>query len=213
MTQPLRVAVLLSGNGLTLQNLHDLAANGQLPIEIVLVISNKPEAFGLERAKQMNVPACAITRKEAGSLESFSQRIFDQCRDANVDLVVLAGFMTLVQVPDDFLGRVMNIHPALIPAFCGKGMYGHHVHEAVIESGVKLTGCTVHFADNQYDHGPIILQRAVPVLDDDTPQTLAAQVFAEECRAYPEAIRLFAENRLRIEGKRVRVLSEAKLDR
>jgi phosphoribosylglycinamide formyltransferase 1 len=121
--------------------------------------------------------------------------------------------MTLVQVPDDFLGRVMNIHPALIPAFCGKGMYGHHVHEAVIESGVKLTGCTVHFADNQYDHGPIILQRAVPVLDDDTPQTLAAQVFAEECRAYPEAIRLFAENRLRIEGKRVRVLSEAKLDR
>jgi phosphoribosylglycinamide formyltransferase-1 len=205
MTLPLRVAVLLSGNGLTLQNLHDRAVNGQLPIEIVLVISNKPDAFGLERAKKMNVPACAITRKEAGSLEAFSQRIFDQCRDAKVDLVVLAGFMTLVQVPDDFLGRVMNIHPALIPAFCGKGMYGHHVHEAVIESGVKLTGCTVHFADNQYDHGPIILQRAVPVLDDDTPQTLAARVFAEECIAYPEAIRLFAEKRLRIEGKRVRV--------
>lgn len=203
---PLRLAVLLSGGGTTLQNLHDQSIAGKLPAQIVLVVSNKPDAFGLERAKKMNVPAVAISRKEAGSLEEFSRRIFERCREAKADLVALAGFMTLVQVPDDFLGRVMNIHPALIPAFCGKGYYGHHVHEAVLASGVKLTGCTVHFADNEYDHGPIIVQRACPVLDDDTPETLAARVFAEECIAYPEAIRHFAEGRLRIEGRRVRVL-------
>jgi folate-dependent phosphoribosylglycinamide formyltransferase PurN len=115
--------------------------------------------------------------------------------------------LQLIQIPDDFLGRVMNIHPALIPAFCGKGFYGHHVHEAVLAYGAKITGCTVHFADNQYDHGPIILQRAVPVLDDDTPGSLAERVFAQECEAYPEAIRLFAAGRLRIQGRRVRVVS------
>jgi folate-dependent phosphoribosylglycinamide formyltransferase PurN len=118
----------------------------------------------------------------------------------------------LILVPDDFAGRVMNIHPALIPAFCGKGFYGQYVHEAVLAAGVKVTGCTVHFADNVYDHGPIILQRAVPVYENDTPQTLSSRVFAEECDAYPEAIRLFAEGRLKIEGKRVHVLpSEAKV--
>jgi phosphoribosylglycinamide formyltransferase 1 len=100
----------------------------------------------------------------------------------------------------------MNIHPALIPAFCGKGYYGHHVHEAVLAAGVKITGCTVHFCDNQYDHGPIILQRPVPVVDDDTTDSLAARVFEQECQAYPEAIQLFAEGRLRIEGRRVRIL-------
>jgi phosphoribosylglycinamide formyltransferase-1 len=121
-------------------------------------------------------------------------------------LVCLAGFLQLISIPEDFQGRVMNIHPALIPAFCGKGFYGHHVHEAVLAYGVKITGCTVHFCDNQYDHGPIILQRAVPVLDDDTPDSLAARVFQQECEAYPEAIRLFAEGRLRIEGRRVRIL-------
>lgn len=202
----IRLAVLLSGNGMTLQNLYDLAQAGSLPARVVLVIANKADAFGLERARTMGVPAHVITRKDAGSLEEFSRRIFDECRKAQVDLVVLGGFLQLIQVPDDFLGRVMNIHPALIPAFCGKGFYGHHVHEAVLEMGVKVTGCTVHFADNQYDHGPIILQRAVPVLDDDTPKTLAARVFAEECIAYPEAIRLFAEKLLKIEGRRVRVL-------
>ena len=202
----LRLAVLLSGNGSTMQNLHDLAAQGKLPAKVVLVIANNEDAYGLERAKQMNVASVVVTRKAAGSLEEFSRRIFEECRTAQVDLVVLAGFMQLIQVPDDFICRVMNIHPALIPSFCGKGFYGHHVHEAVLEMGVKVTGCTVHFADNQYDHGPIILQRSCPVMDDDTPQTLAARVFAEECIAYPEAIRLFAEGRLKIEGRRVRLL-------
>jgi folate-dependent phosphoribosylglycinamide formyltransferase PurN len=110
-----------------------------------------------------------------------------------------------VRIPDDFRHRVLNIHPALIPAFCGKGFYGHRVHEAVLEYGAKVSGCTVHFADTQYDHGPIVLQRAVPVLDDDTPDTLAARIFEQECEAYPEAIRLFAEGRLKIEGRKVRI--------
>jgi folate-dependent phosphoribosylglycinamide formyltransferase PurN len=117
----------------------------------------------------------------------------------------MAGFLQLITIPEDFQHRVMNIHPALIPAFSGKGFYGHHVHEAALAMGVKVSGCTVHFADNQYDHGPIILQRVVPVLDDDTPDTLAARVFEQESEAYPEAIRLFADGRLTVEGRRVRV--------
>jgi phosphoribosylglycinamide formyltransferase 1 len=118
--------------------------------------------------------------------------------------VCLAGFLQLVEIPPDFANRVLNIHPALIPAFSGKGFHGPAVHRAALEAGVKVSGCTVHFADNQYDHGPIISQRVVPVLDDDTPETLAARVFAEECEAYPEAITWFAEGRLVIEGRRVR---------
>ena len=147
-----------------------------------------------------------MERKAAGSLEEFSGRIFEHCRRVRAELVCLAGFLQLVQVPDDFRGRVMNIHPALIPAFCGKGFYGHHVHEAVLAYGAKVSGCTVHFVDNEYDHGPIILQRAVDVLDDDTSESLAARVFVEECEAYPEAIRLFAEEKLRIDGRRVRIM-------
>ena len=118
----------------------------------------------------------------------------------------MGGFLKRVTIPDDFANRVTNIHPGLIPAFCGQGFYGHRVHEAVLEYGAKLSGCTVHFADNQYDHGPIILQRAVPVLDDDTPDALAARVFEAECEAYPEALRLIAAGRVKVEGRRVRIL-------
>jgi formyltetrahydrofolate-dependent phosphoribosylglycinamide formyltransferase len=201
---PLRLAVLLSGSGTTLQNLLDRIADGRLAAQVVLVVSSKADAFGLERARQAGVPAMVVSRKEAGSVQAFSQLLFGHCREASADLVCMAGFLHLVQIPDDFLGRVMNIHPALLPAFGGKGFYGHRVHEAVLAYGAKVSGCTVHFADNQYDHGPIILQRAVPVLDDDTTETLAARVFVEECAAYPEAIRWFAEGRLKIEGRRVR---------
>src|SRR5207302_2722105 len=167
---------------------------------------NRQDAYGLERARRAGVRAAVVERAECASREEFGRRIFDRCREARADLVCLAGFLQLLPVPDDFAGRVMNIHPSLIPAFCGQGYYGHRVHEAALEAGVKVSGCTVHFADNVYDHGPIILQRVVPVLDDDTPDTLAARVFAQECEAYPEAIRLFAEGRLRVEGRRVRVL-------
>ena len=204
-TTPIRLAILLSGNGTTLQNLLDRIADKRLPAEIVVVISNQPDAYGLVRAQRAHIPAFVVNRKESGSREEFSRRIFEMCRQARADLVCMAGFLQLIEVPDDFLGRVMNIHPALIPAFCGKGYYGHHVHEAVLAYGAKVSGCTVHFADNQYDHGPIILQRAVPVHDVDTPETLAKRVFAQECEAYPEAIRLFAEKRLILEGRRVRV--------
>src|SRR5947207_3188251 len=206
MNNPIGLAVLVSGGGTTLQNLLDRCADGRLAARVVLVIASRADAAALERAQRAEVPTAVIDRREAGSLEEFSQRIFEQCRQAQADLVCLAGFLQLVQVPGDFLGRVMNIHPALIPAFCGKGYYGRHVHEAVLAYGAKVSGCTMHFADNQYDHGPIILQRIVPVLDDDTPDTLAARVHEQENEAYPEAVRLFAAGRLKVEGRRVRVI-------
>src|SRR4051794_25472487 len=208
MNAPIRLAVLLSGGGTTLQNLLDRIADGRLPARVVLTVASRADAFGLGRAEAAGVPTAIVERKQCASREEFSKRIFQRCREVGADLVCLAGFLQLIQVPDDFLGRVMNIHPALIPAFCGQGFYGHHVHEGVLAYGAKVSGCTIHFADNQYDHGPIILQRAVPVLDDDTPQSLAARVFEEECRAYPEAIRLFAEGRLRIDGRVVRVAAK-----
>jgi len=209
MRTPLRLAVLLSGGGTTLQNLLDCTADGRLPAQVVCVLSNQPQAHGLSRGRAAGIPTAVVERKACSSREEFSARLFQHCRDAGADLVCLAGFLQLVLIPPDFGNRVMNIHPALIPAFCGKGFHGRRVHQAVLEAGVKLTGCTVHFADNQYDHGPIILQRPVSVAEGDTPETLAARVFAEECAAYPEAIRLYAQDRLRVEGRRVRILPSA----
>jgi phosphoribosylglycinamide formyltransferase-1 len=198
-----RLAVLISAGGTTLQNFIDRIADGRLRARIVQVVSSHADAFGIERALRAGLPATVVTRKESGSRDEFSRRVFDLCRQAGADLVCMAGFLQLLTIPDDFRNRVMNVHPSLIPAFCGKGYYGHYVHEAVLASGAKVSGCTIHFADNEYDHGPIILQRPVPVLDADTPETLAARVFAQECEAYPEAIRLFGEGRLRVVGRRV----------
>jgi formyltetrahydrofolate-dependent phosphoribosylglycinamide formyltransferase len=206
MANPIRLAVLLSAGGTTLQNLLDRIADGRLRAQIAVVISSNADAYGLLRADNAGIPTAVVERNDCPSREEFSRRIFERLRESHVELVCLAGFLQLLQIPDDFEGRVMNIHPALIPSFCGKGFYGHHVHEAALAYGVKVTGCTVHFADNTYDHGPIILQRTVPVLDGDTSDTLAARVFDQECEAYPEALRLFADGRLRIEGRRVRVV-------
>jgi phosphoribosylglycinamide formyltransferase-1 len=192
---PIRIAVLLSGGGTTLQNLIDRIANGRLAASIVQVISDQTTAYGLIRARESNLPTAVVSRKECASPEEFSRRIFELVRQSGADLVCMAGFLQLLPIPDDFRGRVMNIHPALLPAFGGKGMYGRRVHEAVLAAGAKTSGCTVHFADNEYDHGPIIVQRTVSVLKDDTPETLAARVFEQECAAYPEAIRMFAEGR------------------
>jgi phosphoribosylglycinamide formyltransferase 1 len=203
---PLRLVVLISAGGTTLQNLIDRILDHRLQATIVEVISSNRDVYGLERAKQSAIPSAVITRKQSGSLEEFSRHIFDRCRAAQADLVCMAGFLQLVHIPKDFEHRVMNIHPSLIPAFCGKGFYGEHVHEAVLAKGVKITGCTVHFADNEYDHGPIIVQKAVTVHEDDTPETLMARVYEQECEAYPEAIQLFGEGRLKVEGRRVRVL-------
>jgi formyltetrahydrofolate-dependent phosphoribosylglycinamide formyltransferase len=203
MDHPIRLAVFLSGGGTTLQNLLDRIGDGRLAARVVLVASNNADALGLSRAEVAGIPTAVVSRKEHPSRQEFSRQLFDHCRRAQVDLACLAGFLQLIEIPEDFTLRVLNIHPALIPAFCGKGYYGHHVHEEVIAYGAKVTGCTVHFADNEYDHGPIVLQRAVPVLDSDTPDTLADRVFEQECEAYPEAIRLYAEDRLIIEGRRV----------
>lgn len=202
----LKVAVLLSGSGTTLQNLIDRTRAHELDIEFVCVVSSRSDAYGLERARKHDIPAIPIVRMDYDSLAAFNTEIWDTVRRHGAELVVLAGFMSLLVIPDDFENRVVNVHPALIPAFCGKGMYGHHVHEAVLEYGVKLSGATVHFANNEYDAGPIILQDTVPVLDDDTPDTLAERVQAKERDLYPKAIKLFAEGRLRVEGRRVRIL-------
>ena len=203
---PFRIAVLISGSGTTLKNLIEKIAAGRLAVEIALVVSSNPNAGGLKFAAEAGVASVVVERKEFDSLDSFSTAVFDPCRRAKADLVVMGGFLKQVTIPPDFAGRVINIHPALIPAFCGKGFYGHHVHEAVLAYGAKLSGCTVHFADNEYDHGPVIMQRAVPVMDDDTPDTLAARIFQAECEIYPETIGLIAAGRVRLEGRRVRVV-------
>jgi formyltetrahydrofolate-dependent phosphoribosylglycinamide formyltransferase len=200
------LAVLLSGSGTTLKNLIDRIADGRLPARIAGVVSSKPGAYGLERAAAAGIPSTVISRKAFPDGAAFSEALsaaVDACRP---DLVVLAGFLSLWTIPDRYLGRVMNIHPALIPMFSGKGCYGMKVHEMVVAAGVKVTGCTVHFADNVYDHGPIIVQRTVPVRFEDTAEEVQARVFEQECEAYPEAIRLFAEGRLRVEAGRVRIL-------
>lgn len=208
-SRPLRVTVMLSGSGSTLQNLIDRAEAGTLPIEITRVISSREDAYGIERALRHGIATSVISRKDFPSWEEFNRRLTQAVDSESPDLVVFAGFMSLFWPGDEYIGRIMNIHPALIPAFCGKGMFGRHVHEAVIASGVKVTGCTVHFVDDQYDQGPIILQRAVVVRDDDDLSSLAERVQAAERDLYPEAIRLYAENRLRVEGRRVRIRDEA----
>lgn len=202
---PLPIAVLISGGGTTLRNLIDKIAAGDVNAEIRLVISSNPNARGLEFAEEAGVRSLVIQKSDHPAPQSFSDAIFSACREAEVQLVVMGGFLKHVLIPPDFENRVMNIHPALIPAFCGQGMYGERVHHAVLDYGVKVTGCTVHFVDNQYDAGPIILQRVVDVLPDDTPQSLQQRVFAVECEAYPEAIRLFAAGQLAVAGRLVRV--------
>lgn len=205
MAERVKLAVLISGGGTTLLNLQDQIDAGSLDAEIAIVLAST-KCGGVEKAQSKGLPTSVVPRGQFQSVEAFSNALFETISSVNADLVVLAGFLSLVQIPDSFTGRVMNIHPSLIPAFCGRGYYGHKVHEAAIDRGVKISGCTVHFADNAYDHGPIILQRTVAVPDGATPEALAAIVFEEEKRAYPEAIQLFAEQRLNIDGRRVIVL-------
>jgi len=202
---PLRLAVLISGGGTTLRNLLAKIGEGRLDARVVTVVSSNPQSPGLEFARAAGVPAVVVERRDHPTTEAFSQAIFDHVRAAEAHLVAMGGFLKLVHIPPDFDNRVMNIHPALIPAFCGQGFYGLRVHQAVLEHGCKVTGCTVHFVDEHYDHGPIILQTAVEVRDDDTPQTLAARVFEAECELYPRAIQLFAEGKLIVEGRKVRL--------
>jgi formyltetrahydrofolate-dependent phosphoribosylglycinamide formyltransferase len=201
-----RVAVLVSGGGTTLQNFVDRIEDGRLQAEIAVVVASSDKAYALERAANHGLPAHVVKWPGADRSEEFDRAITDVIEDAGADLVAMAGFLRLWRFPERLSGRVLNIHPALLPSFGGKGMWGHHVHEAVVASGTKVSGCTVHFADHVYDRGPIILQRAVPVYWEDTPDDVAKRVFVEECEAYPEAINLYAAERLRIEDGRVRVL-------
>ena len=192
---PLRLGVLISGGGTTMVNLARRIEAGTLNARITLVIASNPKARGIERAESLGLPVEVIHRKLYDSVDDFSKAVWAKLREAEVELVVLAGFLSLIRIPDDYAGKVMNIHPALLPKYGGPGMYGHHVHEAVLAAGETESGCTVHIADNQYDHGPIILQRTCPVLPDDTPDTLAARVMAEERQAYPEAIQRYIDAR------------------
>lgn len=203
--RPMRLVVLISGGGTTLRNLLQKIELGQLEAEVSLVVSSNPVAGGLRFAAEAGVPAKSIERRHFNSTEDYSAAVFAACRAADPDLVVMGGFLKLLVIPEDFENRVLNIHPALIPAFCGKGFYGRRVHEAVLEYGAKVSGCTVHFVDNRYDHGPILLQRTVAVLDDDSPDSLAARVFAAECEAYPEALRMIADGRVEIDRRRVSI--------
>ncbi len=201
-----RLAVLVSGGGTTLQNLIDRIADGRLDAEVCLVIASKPGTKGLERAARHSIPSCVVEWPGTDRVAEFNEGITRAVDAAHADLVIMGGFLRLWDFPAHWDERVINIHPGLLPAFGGQGMYGHHVHEAVLASGAKISGCTVHFASREYDKGPIILQRTVPVRFTDTPDDVAARVFEQECEAYPEAIALYGQERLRIDDGRVHVL-------
>jgi formyltetrahydrofolate-dependent phosphoribosylglycinamide formyltransferase len=202
---PIKLAVLLSGSGTTLQNLVDHIRAGSLNAKIAAVIASRTGIKGIDRAQETGLPLHLIERIKYPDIPTFSRDIFKICTDAKVDLICLGGWLSLLEIPAAFDGKMMNIHPALLPCFGGKGMYGRRVHQAVLDHGCKITGCTVHFVDRAYDNGPIILQRTCPVLENDTPDSLAHRVFEEEQIAYPQAIHLFHENKLHIEGRRVRI--------
>ncbi len=201
-----RIGVLVSGRGTNLQAIIDSIERKELDAEIAVVISNVKDAYALERAKNHNIPAVVINHKDFPNREAFERALIEELDKRKVDLVCLAGFMRVLTpfFVNHYKNRIMNIHPALLPAF--KGLYGHNVHEAVLKSGAKFSGCSVHFVTEDVDGGPIIVQRVVPVKDDDTPDTLAERVLVEEHKAYSEAIKLFIENRLKIEGNRVKIM-------
>jgi formyltetrahydrofolate-dependent phosphoribosylglycinamide formyltransferase len=196
MAKKVRLGVLVSGGGTTLQNFIDKIAEGALNAEIVVVISSRPGVYALERAGNAGIPAEVVNRNDYDSVEAFSEAITAVLDKYGVELATLAGFLSLYRIPDFYLGHVLNIHPALLPGHGGKGYYGDRVHSVVLESGDRESGCTVHFADNVYDHGPIAVQKRVPVLPGDTVETLKKRVFEQECIAYPEAINLFALGKL-----------------
>ncbi len=198
-----RIAVLVSGGGRSLENLAERIRARTLDCEIALVLSNAADAGALQRAERLGIPRAVVPHREFRHAAEFSRRVFAEVERSGAELVVLAGFLRLLVIPDAWLGRVINIHPSLLPAFGGKGCWGHHVHEAVLARGVQFTGCTVHYVTNEYDAGPILLQRCLAVRPDDTADSLAARVFEEEKLALPEAIELHLSGRVRLEGSRI----------
>ncbi len=202
-----KIGVLVSGGGTNLQALIDAEKHGELGGgKITLVIASKPDVYALERAKNNNIEGKVLARKEYGSIADYSKALADALEEADIDLVVLAGFLTIIdeQVYERFPNRIINVHPALIPSFCGKGYYGLHVHEAALAKGVKVSGATVHIVTPECDAGPIILQKAVEVKEDDTPETLQKRIMEQaEWKILPEAVKLFCEDRITVEGNRV----------
>jgi phosphoribosylglycinamide formyltransferase-1 len=205
----MRLAVLVSGGGSNFQAILDAAAAGRLAARVVLCVSSRPDAGALERARRHSVPTAILSAPREDE-DGVAREMLDLLSTHDVDFVALAGFMRRVPpaVVRTFRNRMLNIHPALLPAFGGSGMYGRRVHEAVIASGTSRSGATVHLVDDEYDTGPIVLQDSVPVLPDDTPESLAARVLDVEHRLYPEALDLFARGRIRVEGPRVLVLPD-----
>ena len=200
-----RIAVLVSGGGTNLQALLDAQQRGEIHSgEIVLVISNNPDAYALTRAANAGVPSAVLTKKDCGGQASFEEKLTELLDGAGIDLVILAGFMSILSA--DFTARwperIINVHPSLIPSFCGTGAYGLHVHEMALARGVKVTGATVHFVDEGTDSGPIILQKAVEIKEGDTPEVLQRRVMEEaEWKLLPKAIDLFANGKITVDGR------------
>ena len=210
MTEKKRIAVLVSGGGTNLQALIDAEKRCEIGNgEIVLVIASKPGVFALERAKNAGIEGRVLARKDYGSIADYSRALADAMIAARIDLVVLAGFLTIIdeQVYEAFPNRILNVHPALIPSFCGKGYYGLHVHEAALEKGVKVSGATVHIVTPECDAGPIVLQKAVEVKEGDTPEILQRRIMEEaEWKILPLAVKLFCDDRIVVEDNRVRII-------
>ena len=202
-----KIAVLVSGGGTNLQALIDAQKTGMFgDSRISLVLASKPGVYALERAENNGISSVVLPRKEYDSICAYSKALVDTLKSNEIDLVVLAGFLTIFdeQVYEAFPNRIINVHPALIPSFCGKGFYGLHVHEAALEKGVKLSGATVHIVTPECDAGPIILQKAVSVMEDDTPETLQKRIMVEaEWKILPEAVKLFCEDRITVKNNKV----------
>ena len=207
MAQVKQIAVLVSGGGTNLQALIDAQARGELGAgKITLVIASKPGVYALERAANAGIEGRVLARKDYDSIAAYSKALADEMTAAGIDLVVLAGFLTIIdeQVYEAFPNKILNVHPALIPSFCGKGFYGLHVHEAALAKGVKVSGATVHIVTPECDAGPIVLQKAVAVKQDDTPEVLQRRIMEEaEWKILPEAVRLFCEDKITVEENRV----------
>ena len=207
MADQKKIAVLVSGGGTNLQALIDAQQRGELGAgKITLVIASKPGVYALERAANAGIEGRVLARKDYDSIAAYSKALADEMTAAGIDLVVLAGFLTIIdeQVYEAFPNRIINVHPALIPSFCGKGFYGLHVHEAALAKGVKVSGATVHIVTPECDAGPIILQKAVEVKQDDTPEILQRRIMEEaEWKILPEAVRLFCEDKITVEENRV----------
>ncbi len=202
-----KIGALVSGGGTNLQAILDAIDSGMIKGEVVSVVSNRKNAYALERAKKHNIEAVHISKTQYESFDEYEDALISHFKSRNVDLIIFAGFMVILSAKfsEAFKNKIMNIHPSLIPSFCGKGFYGLKVHEAVLEKGVKLTGATVHFVDSTADTGPIILQKAVEVKDDDTPETLQKRVMEEaEWIIFPEAVKLFAERKIVVDNNIVR---------